>query len=41
MYCSVVWHFYNVTNTHNVENIQENAFRFIYNDYENVDVHFL
>ncbi len=31
MYCSDVWHFCNVTDTHKMENIQENASCFIHN----------
>ncbi len=32
MYCSVLWHFFNVTDTHKMVlvKIQENALRFIY-----------
>ncbi len=35
MYCSIVWHFCNVTDTHNMKNIQENALRFIYRSFAN------
>ena len=32
-YCPLVWHFCGEVNTKKVENIQERALRFIYEDY--------
>ena len=34
-YCPVTWHFCSEKNTKKIENIQERALRFIYEDYEN------
>ena len=32
-FCPLSWHFYSEANTNKIENIQERALRFIYNDY--------
>ncbi len=36
IYCSVVWHFCNGTDTHKMEKIREKALRFTYNNYESI-----
>ncbi len=41
MYCSVVWHFCDVTDTHMMEKIQENILHSIYDNYESDYVDFL
>ncbi len=41
MYCSVVWHICDVTDTHMMEKIQENTLHSIYDNYESVYVDFL